>query len=418
MGMKRVLKLGGTRRVVRWLGIAVGSVSIGCQLFGGVRVEPVASSVQKPSNVAVYLSVREGDQAIYGLSEDAFTVHENGQALDPRQIGLSLLDRDVAVVHHAVVLVDLSGRIADDTEEPGALRLMANQLAPFIERLRDKFSVSLYGFDGSDQLTPLGGFAKILDEKSSSPVTPEELSSISSFVQKDSSSNLHGAVVTALSRLDEELALRPKPVGIGTLVIVARGPDLAARTKENALHAALDDTPHQVFAVTVGKADDTRLAETLGPAGYSQSSRFEKLEGSLSDVAAMLERDHSRYYLVSYCSPSRSGERAVLLEVKKTLGDGSELVGSTDLDFNATGFTSGCDPTAVPLFEKANVPDARKTPGHGEYWFGQTRATASPSVPTKATHSKGSPPKGTKSGTHAEGNDEPIPPPSNDTYAP
>ena len=136
--------------------VASAHVLWGCQLLGGMKVDPVATSTQKPSNVAVYLSVRDGDEPVYGLSEENFTVSENEQVLDSKQIGLRVLDRNVAAAHHAVVLVDLSGPI----EEEGALSLLASQLAPFVERLRDKFSVSVYGFDGADGLVPLGSFSR------------------------------------------------------------------------------------------------------------------------------------------------------------------------------------------------------------------------------------------------------------------
>jgi hypothetical protein len=353
-----------------------------------MQVETIATSTQKPSNVAVYVSVKNGDEALYGLSPENFAVHENDQPLDSKQVGLTLLSRDVAAVHHAVVLVDLSGTGQDD----GALALLANQLAPFLERLRDKFSISVYGFDGSDQLAPLGGFGKIVDESASTPVSKQDLTSVSQYVQKDSSSNLNGAVIAALKKLDVELGLSPKPIALGTLVIIARGPDLASRTKADALTQALDDTEHQVFAATVGSTEDTQLAETLGPAGYSQTSLFENLENSLAEVASMLERDHSRYYLLSYCSPSRSGERTLTVQVKKTEGDGSELTGDTELTFNATGFQSGCDASTVPLFQKGVVaaqPAAMESaadPADGGLWFGQgrngaaTRAAPSPST--------------------------------------
>ncbi len=351
--------------------ITLGSFSVaslsGCQLLGGVKVEPVAMSTQKPSNVAVYLSVQNGDEAVYGLAPDNFTIQENEQVLRANQVGLTLLDRNVAVVHHAVVLVDLSG----SAQQEGSNSLLAGQLAPFVERLRDKFSVSLYGFDGSDDLTPLGGYGQLDPAKASKPVTKDDLATVTNYVQKDSSSNLNGAVVSALKKLDQELAMSPKPLAIGTLIILARGPDLAARTKEDALLDALDTTKHQVFAVTVGPANDTKLAETLGRAGYAQTSIFENLENSLADVATLVERDHSRYYLVSYCSPSRSGNRTLLVSINKTQGDGSELSASTELEFNATGFQSGCDATTVPTFAREAKGKSPVQQPEGIEWFGQ-----------------------------------------------
>ncbi len=377
----------------------------GCQLLGGMQVDSVATSTQKPSNVAVYVSVKDGDEAVYGLSEDNFAVSENDQVLDSKQIGLRLLDRNVAVAHHAVVLVDLSG----PSQEAGALSLLASQLAPFLERLRDKYSVSLYGFDGADGLVPLGKFDMLVKGEPAEPVTKESLSTITEFVQRDSSSNLNGAVIAGLNKVNEELTGKSHPIKLGTLIVIARGPDLAGRTKEDKLQAALDDTKHQVFAVTIGTKDDTNLAETLGPAGYSQTTVFENLENSLADVATQVERDHSRYYLLSYCSPARSGERTVMVEVSKFKGDGEKLTGSTDFTFNATGFSSGCDASTVPLFGKAGV--ALKVPANDA----PAEPAATPLEDGATPAAADQPAAGAAETSAAE--EEPVPPPASDTYA-
>ncbi len=387
------------------MSLVTASTLWGCQMLGlgGMHVDSVATSTQKPSNVAVYVSVKDGDEAVYGLSEDNFTVSENDQILDSKQIGLRLLDRNVAAAHHAVVLVDLSG----PSQEAGAMALLASQLAPFVERLRDKHSVSLYGFDGADGLVPLGSFPMIGNSPEPKPVTKEELSTITDFVQRDSSSNLNGAVIAGLTKINEELTGKELPIKLGTLIVIARGPDLAGRTKVDKLETALDDTKHQVFAVTIGNKDDTSLAETLGPAGYSQATVFENLENSLADVATQVERDYSRYYLLSYCSPARSGERTVLVEVSKFKGDGEKLTGKTDFTFNATGFASGCDAGTVPRFGKANVV-AKTVPA----------TTDEAGQAEQADVAEGPDDDGSEAPAETSAaQEQPIPPPPSDTYA-
>jgi hypothetical protein len=339
--------------------LLVAALACGCQLLGGMEVESVASSVQKPSNVAVYVKVQDNDGPVTDLTGSEFTVLENGLELDSHQVGLTLLPKEQSAAHHVLVLVDLSGPV----QEQGALPLLAQQLAPFIERLRADHNVSLFGFDGTDKLTELGRFERLVDKQEQVPaLTQTDMIAVAQFIQQDPSSNLHGAVISGLHHLELKLLEQNKPVSVGTMIVIARGPDLAARTSESKMLEALKNTRRQVYAVTVGKEDDTSLAEKLGISGYHQASRFENLELSLAEVARFVEDDYKRYYLVSYCSPSRAGKRTLLVRVNQRQGDGSEREGEAELAFDATGFEAGCDPTTPPLFKKPGTQSAAPAP--------------------------------------------------------
>jgi hypothetical protein len=318
--------------------------------LGGINVEPIASSAQKPSNVAVYLSVKEGDVARADLQAEHFRLYEDGLALDPKEVQLRLLDEHTSVAHHALVLLDLSGPI----EESGALALLGGQLVPFLERLRVDHHVSVYGFDGTEKLTKLTQLRRHEPGRESA-TTRNDLAALTGFKQKDPSSNLHGAVTSALHRLDEEVRQSSKSLALGTLVIVARGPDLAGRTGQDVMLQAIDETPHQVLALTVGDPDDTSLARELGRDGHAQVKIFENLEEGLGDVARLVEADLSRYYLLAYCSPARAGERTLLVEVVTRDGDGGETTGSAEVAFDATGFQSGCDSARAPKFRDSKA---------------------------------------------------------------
>ena len=86
--------------------LLVGALS-GCNLVsGGVKVEPVAVSTQKPGNVALYVAVSKHGNGVIGLQKDDFKVYENGVALDNEQIKLTLLSTNASTSRHATVLVD------------------------------------------------------------------------------------------------------------------------------------------------------------------------------------------------------------------------------------------------------------------------------------------------------------------------
>lgn len=318
----------------------------GCQLLGGVQVEPLAVSTQLPSQVAVYVSVKDRDESLVALEPQHFKIYEDGTALPSEQVGLTLLSRDLVAEHHVLILVDLSGPI----EQQGAKALLASQLAPLVERLRTQQSVSLYGYDGSSQLYPIASFEKLDMANPNAAVTAAQLSKLTEFKQQDPSSNLNGAVITALNQLTATLVQSKKPLQLGSLLVLARSPDLAGRTGADKLDDKLFETPHEVFAVTFGETDHDALAQSIGRSGHAHARLFENMEGALNDIAAQLEANYNRYYLLAYCSPARAGTRALMIEVNAPEPDGGTRTGEAHLEFSADGFTSGCDSSARPLF--------------------------------------------------------------------
>ena len=72
------------RHWARGILVTLGMLSGGC-MFGGLRVEQVETSVQKPSNVAVYLAVSKGDDPALGL-EPAARDH-GGEVVDHGGVG-------------------------------------------------------------------------------------------------------------------------------------------------------------------------------------------------------------------------------------------------------------------------------------------------------------------------------------------
>lgn len=372
--------------------VVVLNAVLACQLLGGVQVEPIAQTTNRPGQVAVYLSVRDGDGPVTRLEASNFRLVENEKQLDPAQVQLQLLPRDSVAVHQTLVLVDLSGPI----DEPGRRALLAKQLSPFVDRLRMQQSVSVYGFDGGEKLFPIGKFGKQQATKKAA-----DLSAIDQHKQADSSSNLNGAVLTAISQLDYELNADPRPVKLGRLVIIARGPDLAGRTTEDRVEERFDQVDHAVFALGVEREPNTGFSERLGRDGHLLASSFDNMESQLAELAAMIEADYQQYYLVSYCSPARAGERLLVIEVKKPEGDGGSSTGDTEIKFSADGFSSGCKASRVPRFSG-----------------GSTRRAAPPSaVGNGASDAPAQPDSETEEPTDdADTATDAVPPPASPTY--
>jgi hypothetical protein len=324
------------RRLMRWSWILLlfAWLLSGCGLVGGLRADPVAVSAQKPSNVAVYVAVYHGDRAARGLTEKSFRIYEDGQALDPGQTQQVLLPREIAAVHHALLLIDMSGEISDD--EKARLAVAAGR---FATRVRKGQPVTVYGFDGAPRIRQLATFPKGEQEV-------ETVAGVASYRATDPSSNLHSAVVEALKQLDTRLMSRQLPIRIGTLVVLARTSDLAGRVTEQDMTTAIDESSHHVLAVTL----DSASVPSIGKNGTFTASSPSSFGTALDDAARATEELLERYYVLSYCSPARAGTRALTVEVTAIDDEGKEIGGSFDAEFDAAGFSTGCNPKATPRF--------------------------------------------------------------------
>src|ERR1051325_9810115 len=127
--------------------VTLGMLSEGC-MFGGLRVEQVATSGQKPSNGAVYPSVSKGDDPAVGLTEKNFHIFEDGTELTPEQTQQVLLPRDVAAVHRALLLVDMSGPVTEGETRHN----ISMAAARFASRAHAAEPVTIYAFDGGSSI--------------------------------------------------------------------------------------------------------------------------------------------------------------------------------------------------------------------------------------------------------------------------
>jgi hypothetical protein len=316
--------------------------SAGCSLFGGVRVETIASSAQRPSNVAVYVGATEHGEPLGELEAKNFHVYEDGQELDPKQIERVLLPRDAVTHEHVLLLVDLSGN--PTTEQRASY---ARAVEAFVRKLAPTLSVSVRAYDGSPGLKPVGDYPR-----GASTVAAAALGKLSS---RDASRDLRGAVLAGLAELDRGAESASKPVELGTLVVFATGPDLAGRTSEGALDDTLDTTHHDVIGVGLG-ADTPYLDFARGGVIHAESATT--LPIAFEEAGARVAATHAKYYLVAYCSPARAGKRSVRIEVVHEDKKGDEHSGSTEVEIDATGFGPGCRSEATPHFERAGKHDA------------------------------------------------------------
>ena len=328
--------------------LVIALAASGCSLLGGARVEAVATSAQKPSNVAMLVEVTEGSEPVTYLEPKNFRVYENEQELPPEDVKRTLLDRAPVTSEHVVLLVDLHGQ----PSSPERARLV-RAVEVFAEKVRQSLPVAVFAYDGSESLKLVGEYPRGAGAVSASALTTAP--------GPDGSRNLNGAVIDGVRQLELRLTAAGKPVRLGTLVVVARGPDLANRTPQDRMAQVLDSVRYNVIGVGIGE-DTPHL--WFARSGVVRAQNADTLPIAFEEAAMRVAATHAKYYLVSYCSPARAGERRLKVEVTYVTKTGQERGGSTTHDFDATGFGPGCDPMTPPGFapQKGAAPPSPPAP--------------------------------------------------------
>jgi hypothetical protein len=386
-----------------WLAcMTVAMLTEGCML-GGLHVDQVATSSQKPSNVAVYMAISKGDDAALGLTEKNFRISEDGTELTAEQTRQTLLPRDDAAVHRALLLLDMSGPVTEgDTRHQ-----IAMAAARFAAKAHVTEPLTIYAFDGGPSI-------RLISEIPQGVEDVAELPQLESYAPADTSSNLNSAIIESLAQLDARLMTAQKPIRIGTLVVFARGPDLAGRVADSKLSEALDGSKHLIFAITLKDVQGFH-AGRVGRTGTFEAEGMPSLLNTFDKAGEKVANTVAAYYLLSYCSPARAGQRNVLIRVTTTDAEGKELSGGTSTEIDAGGFASGCDPQQKPRF----VTQAGPAPVHEAVEAPPSEPEPHAAPPAPAPTKEKPPKPGGKSPSPAPADDDDavVPPPAKPGYA-
>jgi len=322
-----------------WVPLACGlMLATGC---AGLQLDLRNAAVQKPSNVALYFSVETKDgMPVPGLAAETFNIYEDGRLISPFESKQTILNPEVAVVHHVVLLMDLSGSII----ESGSLPTLIEAARAFAERMAQGHSVAVVGFDGRAELIPVVDFT-------TNPKTVQNgLKRLARHKVKDPSTNLNGAVVEAVELLEKQMAASPQPLRFGTMVVFTDGTDRAHRVSEREMLDALDRASLNVFVIGLGGEISVAQLGRLGRAGFMRAAELAAVGKAFDEVAAFIEAAGRKFYLLSYCSPSRAGSHLLTVEVMN-----ADLFGSLEHRFDAEGFGPGCDPNKKPSFKAGRI---------------------------------------------------------------
>jgi hypothetical protein len=312
-------------------------LSLLCGCGAGLDVTLVQATYAQPSNVAMFFTVDDAEgQPVGGLTAESFRIYEDEQLVSPTESQQTIVNPEVAAEHYTLLLVDMSGSVTESNWVP-AITEAATQFTSAVEAQQQ---VAVYAFDGSADLHEIQPFRETRGGASAG------VGRLAGFRTEDPSTNLNGALVQAVQVMGEALDASESPLTFGTIVVFTDGTDRAARVSHRDMTRALRDAPFDVFAIGVGSEIDEAILSDIGISGYVLMDDMEAIVPAFQAISQRILGQTQRFYLLSYCSPSRAGHHEVTVEA--VVG---EATGSTSYDFDATGFGPECNPSEPPPFE-------------------------------------------------------------------
>jgi hypothetical protein len=308
---------------------------------GGLKLTPIKSTNNKPSNVVVYFKVQQTNGTpVGGLDADSFKIYEDGELVSKFESKQTILNPEVAASHYTLLLVDLSGSVVDG----GAVEVLTEAVTAFTDKIEKNQKVAIYAFDGAADLHPIAPF--------STAGAKGAAKTLAGFKPQDPSTNLNGAIVAGLKELDKALTSAEQPLHFGTLVVFTDGTDRAHRVPESDVTKALDDTKYDVFAIGLGAEMKESELGRIGRAGTAMAADKAAVVQAFDSIASKIDAATKSFYLLSYCSPARAGKHQVTIEAETKDEKGKpDRSGSMKSEFDATGFLPGCDPNQKPNFD-------------------------------------------------------------------
>jgi uncharacterized protein YegL len=246
---------------------------------------------------------------------------------------------------HVLLLLDLSGSIVDHDKSLDSLKLAVSS---FVRKLffasrkeENEFSVDLgvYWFDGE------AAIHQLVDFTSDSLKLQDAIALLNKNIITDKSTNLHGAVIEGIKKIQTKVGKAGELINDGALVIFSDGTDRAARrTFQEALNAVQNSGPLvSVYTIGLGgEGDDLELCQLAKNGACFEADAIEHLVTQFENAAAEIEKNTKSRYLLEYCSPKRQGRHELKIKaytVDKTQG---KIYGSLTISFPADHFSGGC----------------------------------------------------------------------------
>jgi von Willebrand factor type A domain len=311
-----------------------------------------------PSRISLFFKVDTcGGEPVSGLGAAAFELQEDGRTVSQFESRQRVQPKGERFRLDSVVLLDLSGSVLRGADFSKLEAAAAHYVSSVLTNAVDGQRVALMTFDGRERPQTIVDFtdnaAQLLAGLHSLEVEECRGSGdCAAFADHrtcagwrcvDDSTNLYGAMVSTLDTLEARLAKTDVPWRDAALVLFTDGTDQASRVDAAVALARAKHSPVHLFSVGLGKEIDSATLLAFGRDGSFTIDRADQLEGAFDAVAARVASLANRFYLLEYCSPRRGGLHTLKVIASVAPLGGTPVVGALTRDFDATGFTSGCD---------------------------------------------------------------------------
>lgn len=320
----------------RGLVVALGAlVELACA--SPLQIKPTSATVLPPSNVVMLFRVEGPGGPAHKLGARNFSVTENGVAV-PEGPDLRIVRPHLRDTLRLLVLLDFGGRPTD--KEKQAMLAATREL---VSRTSVHAQTAVYVFDGTAQAEA------VVVAKADDAELRTALQALEARQSSDTSTDLHGALVTAIQTL--QLDSEPPEPHTGMLVLISRSPDRAARASQGDVEDQLAKRDMEVmrFIVAFGPHSESSDYEWLsGDETVRSAANGWELGKAAREIAKRIDAIARSYQMISLCSAVRAGDVEIEITAHRTIktadGEFEEERGTLALEFDADKFGPKCTP--------------------------------------------------------------------------
>jgi uncharacterized protein YegL len=298
-----------------------------------------------PSNVSIFFQVQDQTgKGVAGLTENDFSIYENGGLISEFEAARKIQPNERIFDYNIMLLLDLSGSVLS-SQNLNALKSAAksfiDEVVPTTESpSAGAIKVEVWWFDGSaniKQLQPVTANTTALKTA---------IDNINPNMSSDNSTNLYGAVIQSVTIASQRLnqTRQLDQIGSNAIVIFTDGTDQANRaSKGQALEAVKNaDKDISLYTIGLGGEIDEGVLRSIGKTSFVSAVNIGELLDRFKEIGDLINGRANSFYLLEYCSPKRSGNNQLTIEVVKgsikgranTLFDASDFNGSCNLELN------------------------------------------------------------------------------------
>ncbi|HEA23234.1 MAG TPA: VWA domain-containing protein [Pricia antarctica] len=297
----------------------------------------------EPGKVSVFFKVSDLDgKPVPGLTADEFTIYEQGQndacfnTISKSEANSRISPNSQIFSNNTLLVLDLSASVLTTSLEE-----LKTASASFVQNVMpvttdESFKMAIYWFDGEDILHELNPLTADKAELTAA------IESITVNISEDVSTDLYGAVIRSTDIASALLAqsTEGEKIGAASVVIFTDGTDQASRYTLDAAQRKVDTANPNIsfFTIGLGGEIDTQVLTDIGKTSSVVANNKEELETTFNNISELVSRRASSFYLFEYCSPKRSGDNNLAIQVRT---DGAQ--GAVQTKFNANGFSGGCE---------------------------------------------------------------------------